>query len=81
MPLTVDTLNEIFAETNNDMQQIVSAAKETFYAPEIERETVRMWISLPLVLREAITAKDPQLAKNLDKKAEDFRKGVSDGRQ
>lgn len=75
MPITSDTMNEIFSETNNDMQQIVSAAKETFYRPEVERETVKMWLSLPLVLKEAITEKNPALASRMEKKAEDYRKG------
>ena len=57
------------------MQQIVSAAKETFYRPEVERETVKMWLSLPLVLKEAITEKNPALASRMEKKAEDYRKG------
>lgn len=82
MPITSDTMNEIFSETNNDMQQIVSAAKETFYRPEVERETVKMWLSLPLVLKEAITEKNPALASRMEKKAEDYRKGeMNYGRQ
>lgn len=82
MPITSDTMNEIFSEAQNDMQQIITAAKETFYRPEIDRETVKMWLSLPLVLKEAITEKNPALAKRLDKKAEDYRKGeVNYGRQ
>lgn len=79
MPITSDTLNEIFAETQNDMQNIVTAAKETFYKPEVERETVKMWLSLPQVLKEAITEKNPKLANSLDKKAEEFRRGVDYG--
>lgn len=79
MAITSDSLNEIFAETQNDMQQIITTAKETFYRPEVERETVRMWLSLPLVLKEAITEKNPQLAKSMDKKAEELRKGVNYG--
>lgn len=75
MAITSDTMNEIFTATRNDMEQIISAAKEEFYAPETERATVEMWISLPLVLREAITQKNPKLAKELDNKAEQFRKG------
>ena len=75
MAITIDTLNEIFAETQNDMQLIVGQAKEDFYRPEIDRETVKMWISLPLALREAISAKNPKLASNMDKKADMFRKG------
>ena len=60
MPITSDTLNEIFAESSNDMQQIVSAVKDTFYRPEMDRETVKMWLSLPLYLKEAITEKNPK---------------------
>ena len=79
MPLTVDTLNEIFAETQNDMDLIITQCKEAFYRPEVDRETVKMWLSLPLVLKEAITAKNPKLANSLDKKAEELRKGVDNG--
>ena len=75
MAITSDVMEEIFALTQNDMEQIISAAKEEFYQPETERETVRIWIQLPLLVREAITAKNPQLAKDLDKKADQFRKG------
>ena len=75
MAITSETLNEIFADASNDMDQIVSAAKETFYRPELDRETVRMWLSLPLLLKEAITEKNPALAKRLDKKVEQYRKG------
>lgn len=78
MPITSDTMNEIFSVAKNDMEQIVSATKETFYRPEIDRETVKMWLSLPLVLREAITEKNPQLAQRMDKKAEQLRKGEVD---
>lgn len=82
MPITSDTLNEIFAETQNDMQQIVTAAKEAFYRPEVDRETVKLWLSLPLVLKEAITEKNPKLASSMEKKAEMYRKGeVNYGRQ
>ena len=76
MALTVDSMNEIFAETQNDMQLIISQAKQEFYRPEVDRETVKMWIELPLVLKEAITAKNPKLASQMDKKAEEYRKGV-----
>lgn len=79
MPITSDTMNEIFNATNNDMQEIVNAAKETFYSPEIDRATVQMWLNLPLVLKEAITERNPALAKSLDKKAENLRKGVDNG--
>lgn len=78
MPITSDTMNEIFNVSKNDMEQIVSASKETFYRPEIDRETVKMWLSLPLVLREAITERNPQLAQRMDKKAEQLRKGDVD---
>lgn len=78
MTITSDVLNEIFTATQNDMQQIISAAKEEFYQPETERETVKIWLTLPLVMRDAITAKNPQLAKDLDKKAEQLRKGDKD---
>ena len=77
MPITSDTLNEIFADTQNDMQQIVTAAKEPFYKPEVERETVKMWLALPQVLKEAITDKNPKLADRLNKKAEEYREGVN----
>ncbi len=76
MPITIDTLNEIFNETQNDMQLIIAQSQQTFYAPEIDRETVKMWISLPQVLREAITERNPKLAQSMNKKAEDLRKGV-----
>lgn len=75
MPITIDTLNEIFAETQNDMDLIISQSKEDFYRPEIERETVKMWLSLPQILREAITERNPRLASDLNNKAEQFRKG------
>jgi len=78
MAITSDVLNEIFTATQNDMQQIISAAKLEFYNPEIERETVSMWLSLPLIFREAVTARNPKLAKELDNKAEQFRKGDKD---
>ena len=78
MAVTIDIMDEIFAETQNDMEQIISAAKEEFYQPETERETVRIWIQLPLLVKEAITAKNPKLAKDLDKKAEQLRKGDKD---
>lgn len=80
MAITSESLNEIFAETQNDMEQIVTAVKESFYRPEVDRETVKMWLSLPLVLKEAITEKNPALAKRLDSKVEQYRKGeVSNG--
>lgn len=73
--ITSETLNEIFAMSQNDMEQIISAAREEFYQPETERNTVKIWLSLPLVMKEAITAKNPGLAKELDAKAEQYRKG------
>ena len=76
MPITIDTLNEIFAETQNDMQLIIAQAQNDFYQPEIDRETVKMWLSHPLTLREAITERNPKLAQNMNKKAENLRKGV-----
>lgn len=75
MAITIDTLDEIFAVTQNDIELIIGQCKEQFYKPEIDRETVKMWVSLPLMLREAITAKNPKLGNNLDKKAEKLRKG------
>lgn len=75
MAITSDTLNEIFTASQNDIEQIVSLAKEEFYKPETDRATVKMWLSLPLVMREAITRKNPKLAKQLDDKAEQYRKG------
>lgn len=78
MAITTDIMDEIFAETQNDMEQIISAAREEFYQPETERETVKIWLTLPLVVKEAITAKNPKLAKELDDKAEQFRKGDKD---
>lgn len=75
MAITTDTLNEIFTAQQNDIEQIISAAKEEFYKPETDRATVKMWISLPLVMRELVTQKNPQLAKQLDDKAEQYRKG------
>ena len=78
MAITSDVLNEIFTASQNDMQQIISAAKEEFYQPETERQTVKIWLTLPLVMRDAITRKNPQLAKELDKKAEQLRNGDKD---
>ena len=75
MPVTIDTMNEIFAEVQNDMSLIIAQAKDDFYRPEIDRETVKMWLSLPLMLREAITEKNPSLAKKMDKKADEYRRG------
>ena len=73
--ITIDTLNEIFTETQNDMQQIMNAVREEFNRPETDRETVKLWLSMPLVLREAIIARNPKLAKSLDKKAAELRGG------
>ena len=75
MALTSEIMAEIFTSTQNDMQQMTAAAKETFYRPEIDRETVKMWLSLPLILKEAITERNPSLAKRLDKKADQYRRG------
>jgi hypothetical protein len=75
MPITIDTMNEIFSASQNDMKMIVATAKEEFYRPEIDRETVSMWLELPLMMREAITAKNPKLAKDMDARAEKLRKG------
>lgn len=73
--ITIDTLNEIFTESQTDMQQIIGAIKEEFMRPETDRETVRIWNQMPLVLKEAITLKNPKLAKSLDKKAEQLKNG------
>ncbi len=73
--VTIDTLQEIFFQVQNDMQLMIYQSKEDFFRPEMDRETVKMWLEMPLQLREAITAKNPKLAKNLDKKAENLRKG------
>ena len=73
--VTVDTLQEIFFEVQNDMQLIIAQCQEEFFRPELDRETVRMWLELPLVLKQEISARNPTLARNLDKKAEDLRKG------
>lgn len=80
MAITSEIMGEIFTATQNDMQQMTAAAKETFYRPEIDRETVKMWLSLPLILKEAITERNPSLAKRLDKKADQYRRGeLTDG--
>ena len=79
MPITSDTLNEIFADTQNDMQAIVTAVKDTFYRPETDRATVQMWLNLPQVLKEAITEKNPALANRLNKKAEEYQEGGNYG--
>lgn len=75
MPITIDTMEQIFATASNDMKLIIAQCQEEFYRPEIDRETVDMWLSLPLMMREAITAKNPKLAKDMDKRAEKLRKG------
>lgn len=75
MPITIDTMEEIFATAQNDMKLIIAQCQEEFYQPEINRETVKMWLSLPLMMREAITAKNPKLAKDMDARAEKLRKG------
>ena len=73
--ITIDTLNEIFTVTQQDIQQIIGAVKEEFNRPETDRETVKMWLELPLMLREAITAKNPKLAKSLNDKAKKLQGG------
>ena len=73
--VNIDTLNNIFTETQTDMQQMIAAIKEEFMRPETDRETVRMWMEMPSVLREAITARNPKLAKNLNKKSEQLKNG------
>lgn len=73
--ITIDTLQEIFFEVQNDMQLMIAQSKEEFFRPELDRETVKMWLELPLVLKQEIQARNPKLAKNLDNKAEQLRKG------
>ena len=73
--ITIDTMNEIFTETQTDMQQIINAVKEEFNRPETDREAVKIWLQMPLVLKEALTAKHPTLARSLDKKAQKLREG------
>lgn len=75
MAITIDTLNEMFSDAQNDMQQIVTQCKEEFYRPETDRETVRMWLTMPQIMREVITKKNPGLAKELNGRAEKLRKG------
>lgn len=76
--VNIDTLNNIFTETQNDMQQMIAAIKEEFMRPETDRETVRMWTEMPLVLKEAITARNPKLAQSLNKKEQQLKNGGID---
>lgn len=73
--ITVDTLQEIFFEVQNDMQLMIAMCREEFFRPELDRETVKMWLELPLLLKQEIQARNPKLAKDLDSKAEQLRKG------
>lgn len=76
--ITIDTLNNIFTDTQTDMQQIVATAKEEFFRPETDRETVKMWDEMPLVLKQAITVRNPKLAGRLNKKSEQLKNGGID---
>ena len=71
--INIDTLNNIFTETQTDMQQMIAAIKEEFLRPETDRETVRMWSEMPSVLKEAITARNPKLAQSLNKKEQQLK--------
>ena len=73
--VTIDTLQEMFFTVQNDLELMIYQSREDFFRPELDRETVKMWLEMPLQMREAITARNPKLAKNLDKKADDLRKG------
>ena len=73
--ITIDTLNEIFSEVQSDVQQIIGAVNQEFQKPETDREAVKLWLDLPLVLREVITTKNPQLASSLNKKAHELQGG------
>jgi len=73
--VTIDTLQEMFFTVQNDLELMIYQSREDFFRPELDRETVKMWLEMPLQLKEAITARNPKLAKNLDKKADDLRKG------
>ena len=73
--VTIDTLQEMFFTVQSDLEQMIYQSREDFFRPELDRETVKMWLEMPLQLKEVITARNPKLAKNLDKKAEDLRKG------
>ena len=75
MPITIDSMEEIFSEAQNDLKLVIAQCKEEFYKPETDRETVKMWLTLPLAMREAITEKNPKLAKSLNDKADRYRKG------
>lgn len=76
--VNIDTLNNIFTETQTDMQQMIAAIKEEFLRPETDRETVRMWSEMPSVLKEAITARNPKLAQSLNKKEQQLKNGGID---
>lgn len=76
--INIDTLNNIFTETQTDMQQMIAAIKEEFLRPETDRETVRMWSEMPSVLKEAITARNPKLAQSLNKKEQQLKNGGID---
>ena len=76
--ITVDTLNDIFTETQTDMQQMIAAIKNEFYRPETDRETVKIWSELPLSLKEAITVRNPKLAQSLNKKEMQLKNGGID---
>lgn len=73
--VTIDTLQEMFFTVQSDLEMMIYQSREDFFRPELDRETVKMWLEMPLQLKEAITARNPKLAKNLDKKADDLRKG------
>lgn len=73
--ITIDTLNEIFSDVQNDMQQIIAAANQEFNRPETDREAVKIWLDMPLVLREAVTSRNPKLAKSLNDKARKLQGG------
>ncbi len=73
--ITIDTLNEMFSDVQNDIQQIISAANQEFNRPETDREAVKIWLDMPLVLREAITSRNPKLAKSLNEKTRKLQGG------
>ena len=73
--VNIDQLNEMMTAAQNDIEQIIHASREEFFRPETDRAVVQMWLDLPLVMKAAITAKNPKLAKNLNKKADDLRRG------
>ncbi len=73
--ITIDTLNQIFSEAQSDAQQIIAAVNQEFQRPETDREAVKIWLDLPLLVKEAITSKNPQLAKSLNNKAKQLQGG------